>query len=50
MERGKARLKGHETHGATCSEVKELYLENQRRKELVAELAVENMVLKKSLL
>ena len=50
MEAGKERLKGDETRGATRNEVKELKLENQRLKELVAELSVENMVLKKSLL
>ena len=50
MEAGKERLKGEETRGATRSEVTELKLENQRLKELAAELSVENMVLKKSLL
>jgi len=47
MEAGKERLKGEEPRGATRSEVKQLKLENQRLKELVAELSVENMVLKK---
>ncbi len=50
MEAGKQRLKGEETRGASRSEVKELKLDNQRLKELVADLSVENMVLKKSLL
>jgi len=50
MEASKQRLKGEEIRGASRSEVKELKLDNQRLKELVAELAVENMVLKKSLL
>ena len=47
MEAGKQRLKGEETRGASRSEVKELKLDNQRLKELVADLSVENMVLKK---
>ena len=50
MEAGKQRLKGEETQGASRSEVKELKLDNQRLKELVADLSVENMVMKKSLL
>ena len=50
MEASKQRLKGEEIRGASRSEVKELKLDNQRLKELVAELSVENMVLKKSLL
>lgn len=50
MEAGKQRLKGEEIRGASRSEVKELKLDNQRLKELVADLSVENMVLKKSLL
>ena len=50
MEAGKERRKGEETRGATRNEVKKLKLENQQLKELVAELSVENMVLKKSLL
>ena len=50
MEAGKARLKGDETRGATRGEVGELKLDNERLKQLVAELSVENMVLKKSLL
>jgi transposase len=50
MEAGKARLKGEETRGATGSEVDELQRENGRLKELVADLSVQVMVLKKSLL
>jgi transposase len=50
MEAGKARLKGEETRGATGSEVDELQRENGRLKELVADLSVQVMVLKESLL
>ena len=50
MEAGKNRLKGNETHDATRSEVQDLKRENERLKQLVAELALDNMVLKKSLL
>jgi transposase len=50
MEAGKARLKGEETRGATGSEVDELQREKGRLKELVADLSVQVMVLKKSLL
>jgi transposase len=50
MEAGKARLKAEETRGATRGEVEGLKRENDRLKQLVAELSVENMVLKKSLL
>jgi transposase len=50
MEAGKARLKGEETRGATGSEVDELQRENGRLKELVADLSLQVMVLKKSLL
>ena len=50
MEAGKARLKGEETRGATGSEVDELQRENGRLKELVADLSVQVLVLKKSLL
>ena len=50
MEAGKARLKGDETRGASRGEVEELKRDNERLKQLVAELSVENMVLKKSLL
>jgi transposase len=50
MEAGKERLKGEEKRGATHGEVDELKRDNERLKQLVAELSVDNMVLKKSLL
>jgi transposase len=50
MEAGKERLKGEEKRGATHSEVEELKRDNERLKQLVADLSVDNMVLKKSLL
>jgi transposase len=50
MEAGKDRLKGEEKRGATHAEVDELKRENERLKQLVADLSVDNMVLKKSLL
>ncbi len=50
MEAGKNRLKGNETRDATRGEVQELKRENERLKQLVAELSLDNMVLKKSLL
>jgi transposase len=50
MEAGKARLKGEELRGATRGEVEELQRENQRLKELVADLSLQVLVLKKSLL
>jgi len=50
MEAGKNRLKGNETRDATRGEVQDLKRENERLKQLVAELALDNMVLKKSLL
>ena len=50
MEAGKSRLKGDETRDATRGEVQELRRENDRLKQLVAELSLDNMVLKKSLL
>jgi len=50
MEAGKSRLKGDETRDATRGEVQELKRENERLKLLVAELSLDNMVLKKSLL
>jgi transposase len=49
MEAGKARLKGDTERKADKAEVDGLRRENERLKELVAELAVENLVLKKSL-
>ena len=50
MEAGKERLKGEEKRGATHAEVDELKRDNERLKQLVADLSVDNMVLKKSLL
>jgi len=50
MEAGKERLKGEEKRGATHAEVDELKRDNERLKRLVADLSVDNMVLKKSLL
>ena len=50
MEAGKERLKGEEKRGATHGEVDELKRDNERLKQLVADLSVQNMVLKKSLL
>ena len=49
MEAGKARLKGDTQRKANRAEVDELRRENERLRELVAQLAVENLVLKKSL-
>lgn len=50
MEAGKARLKGDETRGATRGEVDQLLRENERLRELVANLSLEALVLKNSLL
>ena len=50
MEAGKARLKGDETRGATRAEVDLVQRENERLRELVANLSLEALVLKKSLL
>ena len=50
MEAGKERLKGEEKRGATHGEVEELKRDNERLKQLVADLSVANMVLKTSLL
>jgi transposase len=50
MEAGKARLRGDEKRDATRAEVEDLKRENERLKLLVAEVSLENMVLKKSLL
>jgi transposase len=49
MEAGKSRLKGEETRDATRGEVNDLKRENERLKQLVAELSLDNLVLKKSL-
>ena len=49
MEAGKGRLKGDTLRKANQVEVDELRRENERLRELVAELSVKNLVLKKSL-
>ena len=49
MEAGKARLKGDTARDASKAEVEALKRESERLKELVAQLSVENLVLKKSL-
>ena len=49
MEAGKLRLKGDTLREANKAEVDALKRENERLKELVAQLSVENLVLKKSL-
>jgi transposase len=50
MEAGKQRLAGNTKRQADSSEVKELRRQNDQLKELVAELALKNKVLKTSLL
>ena len=50
MEAGKSRLKGDTLRSATANEVKRLKEENSRLKELVAEIALQLQVFKKSLL
>ena len=50
MEAGKQRLVGNTKRQADSTEVKELRKENGQLKELVAEIALKNKVLKKSLL
>ena len=50
LEAGKQRLAGNTKRQADSSEVKDLHKENDQLKELVAELALKNKVLKKSLL
>jgi len=49
MEAGKARLRGDALREANSDEVQELRQENVRLKQLVADLSLANMVLKKSL-
>lgn len=49
MEGGKKQLQGDTLRDATEKEVKDLKRENERVKELLAELALENRILKKSL-
>jgi hypothetical protein len=48
MEAGRARLAGNTKRQASSSEVDELRQENEQLKQLVAELALKNRVLKKS--
>lgn len=50
LEAGKSRLAGDTKREATSGEVKELRQENGQLKQLVAELALKNRVLKKSVL
>jgi len=47
LEVGKSRLSGDAKRQATSSEVKEIRRENEQLKQLVAELALKNRVLKK---
>jgi transposase len=49
MEAGKARMRGDSRREATSDEVQELRQENERLKQLVADLSLANMTLKKSL-
>ena len=48
MEAGKARMRGDALREANRDEVRELRQENERLKQLVADLSVSNLVLKKS--
>ena len=50
LEAGKQRLVGNTKRQATSDEVVELRRENEQLKQLVAELALKNRVLKKSVL
>lgn len=50
MEAGKARLAGNIKRQASSSEVSELRQENEQLKQAVAELLLQNRVLKKSVL
>ncbi len=50
LEGGKSQLAGDTKREATSGEVKELRQENEQLKALVAELALKNRVLKKSVL
>jgi transposase-like protein len=49
LEAGKAQLAGDTKRQATSSDVKDLRQQNEQLKQLVAELALKNRVLKKSL-
>jgi transposase len=48
MEAGKSRMRGDALREANRDEVQELRQENERLKQLVADLSLANMVLKKS--
>lgn len=48
LEAGKSRLAGDTKREASSSDVDELRSENEQLKQLVAELALKNRVLKKS--
>ncbi len=50
LEAGKARLSGDTARQATAPEVKELRSESAALKEVVAELTLENRLLKKSMI
>jgi transposase len=49
MEAGKSRLKGEDLRGATRGEVDTLKQENSKLRQVVADLSIENLTLKKSL-
>jgi transposase len=49
MEAGKARMRGDALREASTDEVQQLRQENERLKQLVADLSLNNMILKKSL-
>lgn len=49
LEAGKKRLAGDTTREATAPEIQSIKAENEALKQLVAELSLENRVLKKSL-
>jgi len=49
LEAGKARMRGDALREASSDEVQQLRQENERLKQLVADLSVSNMVLKKNL-
>jgi len=48
MEAGKSRMRGDTLREANRDEVQELRQENERLKQLVADLSVANLMLKKS--
>ena len=50
LEAGKKRLAGDTAREATSDEVKEIQAQSRQLKELVAELMIENRLLKKSVL